>query len=143
MEEECVFDWKYGCKQSKKKEGLVNTKAKRIDNIIRCSKLYNDDIHHKLQSQYDSNAELVLRVHKTCVDKYVHPKEVQKAMEHQQECGDAEPADVPPKEQDALNFPTSASYRTASSVEMTVQLKRIQKTHQDGDQPISVDKLNE
>lgn len=64
-------------------------------------------------------------------------------MEHQQECGDAEPADVPPKEQDALNFPTSASYRTASSVEMTVQLKRIQKTHQDGDQPISVDKLNE
>lgn len=97
MEEECVFDWKYGCKQSKKKEGLVNAKAKRIENIIRCSKLYNDDIHHKLQSQYDSNAELVLRVHKTCVDKYVHPKEVQKAMEHQQECGDAEPADVPPK----------------------------------------------
>ena len=48
MEGECYFD----------------CKAKRIQNIIRCSKLYQDNIHKKLQPQLDSNSSLVLHATK-------------------------------------------------------------------------------
>jgi len=61
-------------------KGLVNIKAKRIQNIIRCSQLYQDTIQKKLQPQLDRNSDIVLQAHKVCIEKYLHPKEVQKAV---------------------------------------------------------------
>ena len=54
--------------------------AKRIENIIKCSKLNKDDIHQK--PQYDIS--IVLGAHKSCVDKYVHPTRVKRAVKRQQ-----------------------------------------------------------
>lgn len=78
MEAECYFHWKYNCSDKYKK--LINIKAKRIENIIKSSKLYEDDRHNRLQLQYDENKELILKAHKGCVEKYLHPKEIQKAL---------------------------------------------------------------
>jgi len=74
MEEECYFDWKFQCNDSLQSKGLINIKAKRIQNIITCSQLYQDNIHEKLQPQFDSNLDLTLQAHKVCIEKYVHPK---------------------------------------------------------------------
>ena len=41
--------------------------------------IYQDNIHERLQFQFDSDSSLVLQAHKVCVEKYLHPKEVQKA----------------------------------------------------------------
>ena len=82
MERECYFDWKFKCNESLQTKGLINIKAKRIQNIIKCSQLYQDSIHERLQSQLNSYSSLVLQAHKVCVEKYLHPKEVQKALKH-------------------------------------------------------------
>ena len=95
MEAECHFAWKFRCIDSKKKEALVNVKAKRIENIIRCSKIYKDEIHQKLQLQYDSDKDLTLKAHSSCVNKYVHPKEVKKALKRNQ--SDEEQPDAAPR----------------------------------------------
>ena len=95
MEEECYFAWKFKCTDSKKKEVLINAKAKRIENIIRCSKIYKDEIHQKLQLEYDNDKDLNLKVHSSCVNKYVHPKEVERALKRQKE--DEEEADAAPR----------------------------------------------
>ena len=86
MEGECYFDWKFKCNDSLRSKGLI--KAKRIPNIIRCSQLYQDNIHEKLQPQFDSNSGLILQAHKVCIEKYLHPKEVQKAVKRH--AGDAD-----------------------------------------------------
>ena len=78
--ENATFDWKFKCNESLQSKGLINIKAKRIQNIIKCSQLYQDSIHERLQSQFNSDSSLVLQAHKVCVEKYLHPKEVQKAL---------------------------------------------------------------
>ena len=60
--------------------GLINIEAKRIQNIIKCSQLYQDSIHERLQSQFNNDSSLVLQAHKVFVGKYLHPEEVQKAL---------------------------------------------------------------
>jgi hypothetical protein len=95
MEEECYFAWKFQCKDSKTREPLVNAKAKRIENIIRCSKLYQDNIHEKLQFQFDNDKDLNLRVHRSCADKYVHPRVVDRALKRQK--GDEDEAETAPR----------------------------------------------
>ena len=67
MEGECYFDWKFGCNDSLKNTGLINIKAKRIQNIIRCSQLYQDNIHERLQLAFDRDSSLVLQSHKVYV----------------------------------------------------------------------------
>ena len=66
------FNWKFKCNDSLHNKGLINIKT----NIIRCSKLYQDNIHERLQFQFDSDSSLVLQAHKVSVEKYLHPKEV-------------------------------------------------------------------
>ena len=80
MVRECYFDWKFKCNESLQSKGLINIKAKRIQNIIKCSQLYQDSIHERLQSQFNCDSSLVLQTHKVCVENYLHPKEVQKAL---------------------------------------------------------------
>ena len=93
MEGECYFDWKFGCNDSLKNTGLINIKAKRIQNIIRCSQLYQDNIHERLQLVFDRDSSLVLQSHKVCVEKYLHPKEVQKTVKrHAHDADTAAPA---------------------------------------------------
>ena len=74
---------------------MINAKAKRIENIIRCSKIYKDEIHQKLQLQYDNDKDLSLKVHSSCVNEYVHPKEVERALKRQKE--DEGEADAAPR----------------------------------------------
>lgn len=62
MEGQCYFEFK--CNDSLQNEGLI-IKAKRIQNYY--SKLYQDNIHERLQSQFDSDSSLVLQAHKVCV----------------------------------------------------------------------------
>ena len=42
------------------------------------NKLYQDNIHERLQFQFDSDSGLVQQAHKVCVEKYLHPKEVRR-----------------------------------------------------------------
>ena len=81
MEENCYLNFKFECKG--KKEALTIATSKRIENIIRCSEIYKDCIHEKLQSEYEANKDLRLFVHRTCVDTYVHPKNIQKVLKRQ------------------------------------------------------------
>ena len=138
MEEECYFDWKFRCNNSLQNKKLINIKAKRIQNVIRCSKLYQDDVHHRLQSQFDSDSSLVLQAHKVCVEKYLHPKEVQNAVKlHASDVDIAAPS---PK-REGLSFQSLASYSIVFTVEKNVMFKKIPKIHQDGGQPISAHSL--
>ena len=93
MEGECYFDWKFKCNDSLQSKGLI--KAKRIQNIIRCSQLYQDNIHEKLQPQFDRNSGIILQAHKVCIEKYLHPNEVQKAVKRY--AGDADVSIPAPK----------------------------------------------
>ena len=61
MEGKCYFDWKFKCNHFLRSTGLINIKAKRIQNIVRCSQLYQDNIDEKLQPQFDSNLGLILQ----------------------------------------------------------------------------------
>ncbi len=104
MEGECYFNWKHQC-DSLKGKGLVNIKAKRIQNIIRCSQLYQDHIHERLQPEFDSDPNLILQAHKICVEKYLHPKEVQKAVKrHASEVDLDTPASKRAKRSDLPKF---------------------------------------
>ena len=77
---ELLFEFQI-CKD--KKEPLTIATSKRIENIIRCSEIYKDCFHEKLQSEYDANEDLRLFVHKTCVDTYVHLKNGYKILKRQ------------------------------------------------------------
>ena len=103
MEGECYFDWKFKCNDSLRSKGLINIKAKRIRNIIRCNQLYQDNVHEKLQPQFDSNSDLTLQAHKVCIEKYLHPKEVQKAVKHH--AGDADVSTLAPKRRKRSEVP--------------------------------------
>ena len=53
MEADYYLNFKFECKG--KKEPLTIATLKRIENIIRCSEIYKDCFHEKLQSEYDAN----------------------------------------------------------------------------------------
>ena len=63
--EQCYFNWKFDC--SKKKERLVCAKTVRINNIIRCSKVYGDEKHLELQGKLYRDEDFTLKCHKSCV----------------------------------------------------------------------------
>ena len=68
---------------SDKNRKFINIKAKRIENIIRSSRLYRDGVHNELQLRYEADSELYLKAYKGCVEKYLHPKEIKKALKRQ------------------------------------------------------------
>ena len=96
MEEKCFFKWKFKCGKVAKGKGLSNVTAKRIENIIKCSKQYEDNIHVDLQTKYNSDKNLVAKAHRSCVDKYCHPHEVKKAQKHKQAEGEGT-SEIPKK----------------------------------------------
>ena len=70
----CFFDWKFGCDD--KSEKLIVAGSTRIQNIIRHSKIYHDDIHYSLQDKLNNNPELNISCHKSCVSTYTSSHEV-------------------------------------------------------------------
>ena len=50
----CVFNWKFSC--DNKSERLIEAGTARIQNIIRCSRFYDDDVHISLQEKLENNA---------------------------------------------------------------------------------------
>lgn len=115
--------------------------AKRIETIIKCSKQYEDNIHQDLQTRYDSNRNLVLRAHRSCVDTYCHPTQVKRAIQRQQSQDGRVPRVYQQREQDGLRSPSSISYCTASTAVNFAKLKEIKKTRPDGGQHLSVGRL--
>jgi len=45
--DQCFFDWIFHCRA--KTEELTHAGFKRIENIIKCSKVYGDGKHYSLQ----------------------------------------------------------------------------------------------
>ena len=74
--ERCFLQDIYNC--ALKKDNLSN--ITRIEKIISSSKTYGDNIHVSLQEQFDSDKNLTLRVHRSCVDNYTHPKTLSRAI---------------------------------------------------------------
>ena len=68
MDQNCIFQFKYDCKHLG--NCAQNKDSKRIENIIRASKIYKDDLHTTLEHQLSSNAELKVSYHRNCVSRY-------------------------------------------------------------------------
>lgn len=74
--EECYFNWKFNCHL--KKEALIQAGPVRIENIIKCSKIYGDEKHVDLQNILEKNNELTLKCHKSCVSAYTSKTHTQR-----------------------------------------------------------------
>lgn len=92
-ERKCVFNWKFSC--DNKSERLIEAGYARIQNIMRCSGIYNDDLHISLQEKLENNANLTIDCHKSCVSSYTstHHVKVFKKRKHSQESSSY----IPPK----------------------------------------------
>ncbi len=75
MEKQCFFIDLYSC--SKCKDPLSEAGAERI---IKASKQYKDELCAELEEQYESEKALTVPVHRKCIDKYCHKKNIQKAL---------------------------------------------------------------
>ena len=69
----CFFHSKFKCEA--KKHELINVGSGRIQNIIRCRRVYDDGIHEQLGKDIENDKGLVLKYHKSCV--YVHFKQAE------------------------------------------------------------------
>lgn len=89
----CVFNWKFSC--DNKSERLIEAGYARIQNIMRCSGIYNDDLHISLQEKLENNTNLTTDCHKSCVSSYTstHHVKVFKKRKHSQESSSY----IPPK----------------------------------------------
>ena len=67
-ERKCFFDWKFGCKDNSQR--LIEAGSARIQNIIRCSRIYNDEVNILLHEKLQNNADLTIDCHKSCVSSY-------------------------------------------------------------------------
>ena len=90
--ERCFLHWKFNC--IGKTEGLVNVAATRIQNLIRCSKIYGDGIHAQLEANIEKDPGLFLRCHKSCVSTYTSNRQTER---HKRQHSLDETASVPPK----------------------------------------------
>ena len=92
-ERKCVFNWKFSCDD--KSERLIEAGSARIQNIIRCSRIYDDDVHISLQEKLENNANLTIDCHKSCVSSYTsnHHVTVFNKRKHSQ----GPPSYIPPK----------------------------------------------
>lgn len=89
MAEECYFKSQFECEKVVKKQDLSTLTAKRIENVIKCSKQYEDNIHEELQTNFENDRNFVVKAHRSCVDKYCHPKRVKTALKRKQtDCGE-------------------------------------------------------
>ena len=80
----CFFDWKFGCKDNCQR--LIEAGSARIQNIIRCSRIYDDEVHISLQEKLQNNANLTIDCHKSCVSSYTstHHIKVFNKRKHQE-----------------------------------------------------------
>lgn len=63
--ERCFLHWKFNW--IGKTDGLLYVAATRIQNIIRCSKIYGDGIQEQLKGDLAKEDGLTLRCHKSCI----------------------------------------------------------------------------
>ena len=70
----CFFYWKFGCED--KSEELIVAGSARIQNIIKHSKIYCDEIHYSLQEKVDNDSELTVSYHTSCVSTYTSSHEL-------------------------------------------------------------------
>lgn len=61
-------DFQFDCDH--KSERLIEAGSTRIQNIIKHSRIYDDDILYSLQEKMDNNTYLTISCHKSCVSTY-------------------------------------------------------------------------
>ncbi|KAL8578383.1 hypothetical protein ACOMHN_014882 [Nucella lapillus] len=81
-ENTCFFGELFACKQ---KDPLSEASVTRI---IKASKQYGDGIYNELEQQQQStNENFTVHVHRKCIDKYCHPKNIRKALQDNASAG--------------------------------------------------------
>lgn len=85
MAEKCLFDWKFNCESYT--ERLIESGDKRIQTIIKCSKVYNDDFYNELEEKIAVTRELTVKCHKSCVSTYCSATQLERhrKRKHQEE----------------------------------------------------------
>ena len=73
--EQCYFNWRFDCR--KKKERLICARKDRINNIIRCSKIYGDEKHTELHEKLNRDDNFILKCHKSCVSTYTMNSQIE------------------------------------------------------------------
>ena len=88
--QQCFFGFKFGCEE--KQEKLVNCGIGRINNIIKCSKIYGDDKYKELDKHLEGDNKGSILSHKSCVSTYTSPEKVKRFLKSVEKSeGDARP----------------------------------------------------
>ena len=53
--DECFFKWKYMC--DCKEEKLIESGRSRIESIIKCGKIYHDEVHQQLENSLEASTD--------------------------------------------------------------------------------------
>ena len=135
----CVFNWKFSC--DNKSERLIEAGTARIQNIIRCSRFYDDDVHISLQEKLENNANLTIDCHKSCVSSYTstHHVKVFNKRKHSQEPSSNLHRKTR-RQSSACGM--LVSFRTVCFVETNVNSKKTVRIHHVGELLINSDKYS-
>lgn len=95
MEERCMFN-------CSKDESLITSGVQRIKNIISASKRRGDTIHIDLERQIDSNPNLTVQCHKSCVSTYTSSHHISRMDAEQQNFLDDESNQPPCKRRSTM-----------------------------------------
>jgi len=85
-----LFDWKYDC--TSKRETLIESGHTRIQNIIRCSKVYGDSNLYFLEEKLANDSTLIIKCHKSCVSIYTSKTTTDR---HKRKHSEPDSSDVP------------------------------------------------
>lgn len=80
--DECFFKWKYMC--DCKEEKLIESGRSRIESIIKCSKIYHDEVHQQLENSLEVSTDFTLKCHKSCVSTYTSTTQIQRHIKRKQ-----------------------------------------------------------
>ena len=59
---------------------LVNARSQRIQTIINCSRIYNDELYSELEAKTENNSEYSIYVHRSCVSTYTSHTHVERFL---------------------------------------------------------------
>ena len=64
----CFYKWKFDC--DGRSYDLIKAGPVRITKVIKCSKVYEDNMHFDLEKMLKENSDLTIDCHKGCVSTY-------------------------------------------------------------------------
>lgn len=102
MAEECFFKFKFQC--DGRQEKLTESGLNRIENIIKCSKIYHDGVDKSLENSLRENHDLTIKCHKSCVSTYTSTTQIQRYIKRTKQV--EEPSVIPQKKTRLSNVST-------------------------------------